>query len=534
MSDWGQGAKNNDIGWGQGAVNNDIGWGAVHANSWSGDTNIVGTIFNMISAPVTYGDYLVGGSGIIVTDGLYNETATISYQWKRNGTNISGANTNTYVPLITDEGLPITCLVTATSASQTASYETPPYIVKYGLIFNTSLNSIDFETTQTTGNGDWSVKFRFDRLGSEKRFMILAGATGNGLYFDGPTIYFSSSGTLYNFGIISGSVEDIRNFYKNGSHEFNFVKQGTTLTLYVNGQFFKSITVASISPLNYRYVGRWQTNNAYDYDGLLEYIEINGVLYNSLNNWGGKTLVGVTKTQLYYGEMEDSFMLSGQSNATGRNNQADNAYLGITFPIDKSIYWNNTALEYQNTVFGVNQTVDTSGNWGVEFRNAYNLSQINRQNFLLKRSIGGQSLAVDFNPFVASSGCWSNFRMMNASGRTFKNFLWIQGEADSGNLAWANAYQTNLIEFIRVTRMYSSYGSDMKFIILRLADITAPGYLYNSTIQAAQDYVANNIANVEIVTVPSDWGTIDGQHYNTYTIDEVGKRMFDKLQLRDI
>lgn len=42
-----------------------------------------------------------------------------------------------------------------------------------------------------------------------------------------------------------------------------------------------------------------------------------------------------------------------------------------------------------------------------------------------------------------------------------------------------------------------------RFIILRLADITAPGYLYNSTIQAAQDYVAANIPNVEIVTVPS-------------------------------
>jgi hypothetical protein len=42
MSDWGQGAKNNNIGWGQGAVNNDISWGVVHADSWSGDTDIVG------------------------------------------------------------------------------------------------------------------------------------------------------------------------------------------------------------------------------------------------------------------------------------------------------------------------------------------------------------------------------------------------------------------------------------------------------------------------------------------------------------
>lgn len=46
MSDWGQGAKNNNIGWGQGSVNNNIGWGSVHANSWAGDTNIVGFAFD--------------------------------------------------------------------------------------------------------------------------------------------------------------------------------------------------------------------------------------------------------------------------------------------------------------------------------------------------------------------------------------------------------------------------------------------------------------------------------------------------------
>ncbi len=39
---WGQGAVNNDIGWGKGATNNDISWGAIHADSPSGDTNLVG------------------------------------------------------------------------------------------------------------------------------------------------------------------------------------------------------------------------------------------------------------------------------------------------------------------------------------------------------------------------------------------------------------------------------------------------------------------------------------------------------------
>jgi hypothetical protein len=46
MSDWGQGAKNNNIGWGQGAVNNNISWGSIHEDSWAGDTNIVGFAYD--------------------------------------------------------------------------------------------------------------------------------------------------------------------------------------------------------------------------------------------------------------------------------------------------------------------------------------------------------------------------------------------------------------------------------------------------------------------------------------------------------
>ena len=39
---WGDGASNNNIGWGKGS-DNAIGWGAIHADSWAGLTDIVGT-----------------------------------------------------------------------------------------------------------------------------------------------------------------------------------------------------------------------------------------------------------------------------------------------------------------------------------------------------------------------------------------------------------------------------------------------------------------------------------------------------------
>ena len=60
MSDWGQGAKNNNIGWGQGAVNNDISWGSFHTESWAGDTDINGGVSYFVRpSGTTYGD----GSG---------------------------------------------------------------------------------------------------------------------------------------------------------------------------------------------------------------------------------------------------------------------------------------------------------------------------------------------------------------------------------------------------------------------------------------------------------------------------------------
>jgi hypothetical protein len=47
--DWGQGANNNTIGWGQGAANNSISWGVAHNLAWSGDTDLVGIIYKIVT-----------------------------------------------------------------------------------------------------------------------------------------------------------------------------------------------------------------------------------------------------------------------------------------------------------------------------------------------------------------------------------------------------------------------------------------------------------------------------------------------------
>jgi hypothetical protein len=127
MSDWGQGAKNNNIGWGQGAANNNIGWGNSHKVSWAGDTEIVGTdgaapvntIAPVISGTATIGQTLSSTTGTWTSD---TGVTGYLYQWYRGATLITGATNNTYVLVLADVAFDITCQVAATDTDGTSAY----------------------------------------------------------------------------------------------------------------------------------------------------------------------------------------------------------------------------------------------------------------------------------------------------------------------------------------------------------------------------------------------------------------------------
>lgn len=169
---WGKGSVNNDIGWGAGAINNDIGWGDSQLKSWSGDTDIdggtgipVNTVAPVISGATTLESILTTTNGTWIA----KPTATYEYQWKRNGSNIVGARSQTY-RLINDDGATnITCQVIATndfgSASATSNTLAIPaftdadaqaFITAASITNPTQQSAINTLVTDLKGYGVWS------------------------------------------------------------------------------------------------------------------------------------------------------------------------------------------------------------------------------------------------------------------------------------------------------------------------------------------------------------------------------------------
>ena len=133
----------------------------------------------VIAAPVitsagTIGGAVIGSTATLSGVAYDGSPATLSYQWKLDGVNISGATAADYSPIEADDGGSLTCTITATNEADADTATTPAVTVTYSApaqsgpfvaaLTQNSAGSIDYAARVTvSGDADlsgvtWSVQ----------------------------------------------------------------------------------------------------------------------------------------------------------------------------------------------------------------------------------------------------------------------------------------------------------------------------------------------------------------------------------------
>jgi hypothetical protein len=128
-------------------------------------------------APAISGTAQVGQT-LTVSNGTWSNTPTsYAYQWKRAGTNISGATAQTYVPVTADVGNTLTCAVTASNAggAGTAATSAATSAVTAASLPTVSDNFNRADSSTSAGTGWTNIN------------TSVAGISGNKMYFSTAT-----------------------------------------------------------------------------------------------------------------------------------------------------------------------------------------------------------------------------------------------------------------------------------------------------------------------------------------------------------
>jgi hypothetical protein len=109
-----------------------------------------------------------------------------------------------------------------------------------------------------------------------------------------------------------------------------------------------------------------------------------------------------------------------------------------------------------------------------------------------------------------------------------EGMIWMQGERDTRDTQYTNAYQNNLKRFIADIR--KTYGKRLPFVIGRLSVLQTDLPAGNlNKIQQAQDYVANNDSYTRIVNTDSFTTKSDHLHFNATSQVLLGRAFASQL-----
>jgi hypothetical protein len=268
----------------------------------------------------------------------------------------------------------------------------------------------------------------------------------------------------------------------------------------------------------------------------------------------------------------DVYLIGGQSNADGlaRLLRLESRYTEAT---DVQIYFggllgipqNHNKWHYLHEV-PAGWSGSGGNNFGIERMIGYQLQEKYPQKKIriIKYSVGGSSLAVNWNPGDAvGTGRGAQYTNFLSTVRTglqelvgrgekpiIRGMFWQQGEADAANQTHASNYLSNLKTFIgNIRGTFSEYSQHQDFTKLafvlgqvlpyfntRYGGLQTP---YRETIRKAQLDIIQELTNIHTVLVDTSFRThydekdgyldTDSIHFNWEGITKLGVEMSEKM-----
>lgn len=255
-------------------------------------------------------------------------------------------------------------------------------------------------------------------------------------------------------------------------------------------------------------------------------------------------LVEYMRREVVGGKVAHVFIEMGQSNESGR---APIASAPTQNPITGVNIYKRPAIDsgtgQWETLTTNNNQYDALGDFGptLQFglRAQTEYFEVGRSEvYIIKVSKGGTSLAVDWlanNSTLWTAGFAGHVKpaLQNLVDDPtiglicIHGFFWDQGEADSNNQTYANAYQTNLTDFVNAVRNEIGLAS-LPFILRQ--EIAAIGYPYVNTVIAAQQAVAANMSNVYLMDPSAYTLKSDNLHLDAPSQIAYGNDRFDLIE----
>ena len=129
-----------------------------NATAASNAINVVAAPTNSVAPVVSGGSHV--GQTLTTTNGTWSGSPTYTYQWLRDGVNISGATATTYLLASADATHNVSCAVTGTNAGGAATANSNAIAVTVALPVNSVApvvtGSVNVGSTLATTNGTWS------------------------------------------------------------------------------------------------------------------------------------------------------------------------------------------------------------------------------------------------------------------------------------------------------------------------------------------------------------------------------------------